>query len=49
MRPTLVEPSPDASSDRLLQYIAVTGRGSWNGPEHAYLPCQALRMPNRPS
>ena len=49
MRPTLVEPSPDASIDRLLQHIAATGRVSSNDLNALIHHIQVLRRTNRPS
>ncbi len=45
----LVEPSPDASVDRLLQHIAATGRVSWNDLNALIRYIQAMRRANRPS
>ena len=49
MRPTLVEPSPDASIDRLLQHIAATGRVSSNDLNALIHYIQTRRRTNRPS
>ena len=49
MRPTLIEPSPDASIDRLLQHIAATGRVSSNDLNTLIHYIQTRRRTNRPS
>ena len=49
MRSLLVEPSPDAYIDRLLQHIAATGLVSWNDLNTLIRHVQTLRGSNRPS
>ena len=49
MRSLLVEPSPDAYIDRLLQHIAATGLVSWNDLNTLIRHVQTLRGTNRPS
>ena len=49
MRSPLVEPSPEAGVDRLLQNIAAAGRVSWNDLDTLISYAQALSRTSRPS